>query len=363
MVSFFFTLQFAFLAVTGVHASTKPTNLATISTSGALSALLYTNVGGSGSYKQVTNMIPGTWPSCTAQPSCIQQTKQVSGPLAPFDDEITLVFRGPMDIYNIAVYNASDASATSWTKTSSWGSGGKPSNLVFMNNKGGGASGMWSICGGSSQSYANSAFSDAAASPQTPQGSIPVGEEMNIMTSTACSSSSPCSGFSRGTANHGWAQSKMFVLEFDMPSTTSSSQPPAIWALNAQVVRAAQYGCNCRGMGSPGGCGELDILENLPSPANVNQGISEIYSFKGATGTGNGNYFPRPTNGKVIYGVIFDVKTDQIAIQRWTSWDWTTTQVSRSLVDGYLGATAKVVSFGSTTKRRSHRGRMNLGGM
>lgn len=28
-----------------------------------------------------------------------------------------------------------------------------------------------------------------------------------------------------------------------------------------QVVRTAQYGCNCRGMGGNGGCGEFDIVE------------------------------------------------------------------------------------------------------
>lgn len=30
-----------------------------------------------------------------------------------------------------------------------------------------------------------------------------------------------------------------------------------------QVLRTSQYGCNCRGMGGNGGCGEFDILEAI----------------------------------------------------------------------------------------------------
>ena len=132
-----------------------------------------------------------------------------------------------------------------------------------------------------------------------------------------------------------------------------SSNPPAIWLLNQQVVNAAQYGCNCRGMGGDGGCGEIDLFEVLPS--NLNQGITEIYSFKGATGGGDGNYWARPTSGVVTYMAILDIQTDSIAIQRLTSWDFTQTQITRSIIDGYLSATSMIVPFGSAGQRRSER--------
>lgn len=35
-----------------------------------------------------------------------------------------------------------------------------------------------------------------------------------------------------------------------------------------QVVRTAQYGCNCRGAGGNGGCGEFDIVEAGREPAH-----------------------------------------------------------------------------------------------
>ncbi|KAH8103483.1 putative TOS1-like glycosyl hydrolase-domain-containing protein [Cristinia sonorae] len=346
-------------ALASVVQAILPNNVVTPSTSGSLSAIKYTNVGGSGTYNQVTSMIKGSWPSCTANPSCITTPKQVSGPLAPFNEEMTAVLRGPMTLHNIAVYQPSvNSSSATWKRTSLWQQNSAPDNLVFMNNKGGGASGEWDIgdtiaCGGNSQSFANGAFTDAVGSPnaEVHNGNLPNGNEVNIVTATSCTDV-PCDGFARGTASHGWAGSKAFVFEFEMPSDGSST-PPAIWLLNQQVVNAAQYGCNCRGMGGQGGCGELDVFEVLPN--NLNQGISEIYSFKGATGGGDGNFFARPTGGVVTYMAILDMQTDSIAIQRLSSWDFGQAAMTRSIVDGYLGVPSKLVSFAAGNKRRSER--------
>ena len=141
----------------------------------------------------------------------------------------------------------------------------------------------------------------------------------------------------------------MIVIDYNMPSDPTNL--PAMWALNGQVVRAAQYGCNCRGMGGDGGCGELDFSETLT--ANSPHAISEIYSFKGATGLGDNNWFPRPTSGRATIAVIFDVKTDAIEIIRFTGFDYTQTQLTRSLIDGYLAAPAFTMAFGSPSRRRS----------
>jgi hypothetical protein len=42
---------------------------------------------------------------------------------------------------------------------------------------------------------------------------------------------------------------------------------------------------------------------------------------------------------------IFDVKSDQILIQRLTSFDWNTNSFSRGLIDEYLASPAKIVSM------------------
>lgn len=166
------------------------------------------------------------------------------------------------------------------------------------------------------------------------------------MTSEACTKDS-CDGFFRGTAYKGWADSKAFVIDYNMPENGANS---AIWALNGQVVRSAQYGCNCRGMGGDGGCGELDIAETLQP--NSPQAISEIYSFKGATGSG-ASFLPRPTSGRATILVIFDVKTDSVTIQRLNGFDYAQTQLPRSMIDGYINAPAMVIPFGSN-KRSVH---------
>jgi hypothetical protein len=116
------------------------TNLtfAQASTTGALSGLRYRNVGGSGgSYNQITSMHPGVFPTCNVNPTCEAKAVTVSGPLAPFDDQMTFGFRS-MNVYNIAVFQPDNniASATSWGKTSSFTASSPASNLVWMNNMG-----------------------------------------------------------------------------------------------------------------------------------------------------------------------------------------------------------------------------------
>ena len=174
------------------------------------------------------------------------------------------------------------------------------------------------------------------------------------MTAETCASR-PCDGFARGTANHGWAGSKMLVVTFDMPSSADASKVPAIWALNAQIVWSAQYGCNCRNEG-PQGCGELDIAEVLyGNNDDPNAAISEIYSYKGATGSG-ASAFARPVDTPTTYSVVFDVANDIISINELTEWDYTQTAVTRSIISGYADASAgETVSFSSNTRRADKR--------
>lgn len=140
----FTTLQLITAALFALQVNAgSPSNVIAASTSGALSSLKYSNVGGSGSYDQVVNMVAGAWPSCTVQNHCQTAPKSVSGNLAPFDEELTMVFRAPMTLNNIAVYQPANTSAQTWSKVSSWSLGSQPDNLVFMNNKGGSKSGEW----------------------------------------------------------------------------------------------------------------------------------------------------------------------------------------------------------------------------
>ncbi|KAH7375642.1 TOS1 protein [Plectosphaerella cucumerina] len=64
---------------------------------GAVDHILYSNVGHPGTYKAVSHM--------GSDGSCKYESKEFSGPLAPYNEELTALFRGPMNLAQFAVYN------------------------------------------------------------------------------------------------------------------------------------------------------------------------------------------------------------------------------------------------------------------
>lgn len=284
------------------------------------SVITINNLGTSGTYPRVTSMNPGTFGQTCPADACVKQNTNISGPLTPFNEEMTLNLRGPLELYDLAVYQPTQAGGTgaSWSRVSMWNRC-TSDNVVFMNNEGGNGSGIWTPCGGNSQSYASADGATAAKAPTTFSGSLANGVEVNVLSASACSGqgdSSEC-GFYRGVALHGWSGvngAKIFVMRTRMPRYTGApgknyTDEPAIWMLNARIVRTAQYGCNCRGVGSPGGCGELDVAE-VVKQAHPMHATSTIYSYQGAVGadgiTGAGHYFLRPVNQSAILVVIYD---------------------------------------------------------
>lgn len=61
------------------------------------------------------------------------------------------------------------------------------------------------------------------------------------------------------------------------------------------MLRTAQYGCNCRGMGGNGGCGEFDIVEAVIGSEYEDMLFTTVYDFKGTGSPGTNKYFRRPT--------------------------------------------------------------------
>lgn len=296
----------------------------------AVSAITYTNVGASGSYGQVVDSTVA--PSCTPN-VCDKQTKDVSGPLVPFNEEMTMVLSGPMEIYQLAVYEPGAggyARVAYWDRCTTQG-------LAWVGNK------QWYQCNGFVQSYVNAnGTAESDASVQF-GGSLEAGVGVNVMASALCSGTSAGSdcGFSRGLALHGFAGdaagNKIFVTKFRMPL---GDVTPAYWILPAQVVRSSQYGCNCRGEGAAGGCGELDVAEVLggatANPAHPEQATTTIYSFQGVTGGGT-DYFQRPVYETATFVVIFDAASSSIALRRLGATDFDFAgEIPQSKVAGWL---------------------------
>jgi hypothetical protein len=273
-----------------------------------VAAITYTNVGATGSYDRVVTSTVA--PSCTPN-VCDKAATPVSGPLAPFTEEMTLVFSGPMELYQIAVYNPAAgnyARVAYWDRCTTDG-------LAFAGND------AWYQCNGYVQSYVTATGTTSSPTPVQFGGSLEAGVGINVMSSTMCTGTTDGTdcGFSRGLALHGFAGdssgSKIFATKFRMPI---GDVTPAYWLLPAQVVRSAQYGCNCRGEGADGGCGEIDIAEvlggNMP-PAHPEQATTTIYSFQGVNG-GGADYFQRPVYETATFVVIFDAPSSSIAIRR-----------------------------------------------
>lgn len=264
-------------------------------------SMTFTSVGGSGFYSKVIDM------RCNGSQECVQADYGVSGPLAPFHEDLTLSFRGPMSIQAISVFHRSRTRA--WLQTSSYNaSSGNVKNMVFLNNRGDAAkSGEWDICHGNSQSFATSDATTSSTKSVSFRGELDDGMELNVMSANPCDNS--C-GFSRGIAYAGWSGiEKIFIVKAKMPQAQSGRNIPAIWMLNGQVVRTAQYGCNCRGQGTSGkwkgGCGELDVAEVVAG--DTSKISSAIYSFQGARSADD--HSERPTDVYVIYVVIFAFET------------------------------------------------------
>jgi len=248
-----------------------------------------------------------------------------------------------MEVYNVAIYEPSNGV---WNRVSYWDrSQPLGTNLVWMVNKGGSPyPGDWSICHGNSQTYLSADGNNAASSPQPFTGTLGNDDNVNVMSSQRCSDDVNCPGFERQVDYTGWRGNscgeKMIVFSAQMPniyqSGVTNNNLPAIWLLNGQVVRTNQWGCNCRGVGADGGCGEIDIVEAIPGRSDQDL-TSTLYSFKQSLGA-NG-VFTRPANSISTYAVIFDGSgTGAIHAIELSDFPYSSTQIAQSTVTGWTNS-------------------------
>ncbi|KAL8004892.1 putative Cell wall protein YJL171C/Tos1 [Plasmopara halstedii] len=264
----------------------------------------------------------GTYRKVTEIGTCTTEEVFSKDPVGPMSEEVSMVFRGPLNIHNIAVFTGSIEQ--NWSKVSSYdASAGIQDNLVFMSNLNVDYTGANS----SPQGYAtanatatatestlfNGWLADAADTSIRGGGPcVSTGCEVNIMTAKKCSEVDVCIGYYGKLGYHGWnGGMKMFVTKVQMPMGSTANMP-AIWLLNAQVVRANQYGCNCRGWGAYGGCGEIDISEVIETTTGYNKVSTHYYFYDGTVSPGADNYAARPIDSAVTYVVIIDNSNDGI---------------------------------------------------
>ncbi|TYZ64725.1 hypothetical protein PybrP1_002856 [[Pythium] brassicae (nom. inval.)] len=264
--------------------------------------------------KQAGN-VPGSYNRVTKLAGCVKQRVSHYSPVGPLSEEVSMVFRGPMDIYNIAVY---DGSSGTFKRVSSYDrAGGQPENLVFLNNKnvdysGQNHHGPQGLAGADGVATASaptklSGFLREASNPNAIGAGpgVQTGAEVNIMKNQKCNGG--CAGYHGANDYHGWGGSrKVFVAKVKMPRGAKPDQP-AIWMLNAQVLHANQYGCNCRGAGPTGGCGELDVAEVIETNAARNRVTTHYYFYDGSVvAPGGDNFAARPSDRATTYVTLID---------------------------------------------------------
>ncbi|KAG7397956.1 hypothetical protein PHYBOEH_011885 [Phytophthora boehmeriae] len=302
---------------TKTSTSTTSTSTTTQTSTGTAASLSSATISSSFVYSGTdAGSAAGTYGKVTEMSSCTTEDVSLTDPVGPFSEEVTMVFRGPMNIYNIGVFTGS--SGSDWTKVSSYDSdAGTQDNMVFMNNMNIDYTGAdsspqgYSTSDGTATATESTTFGGtlADASDTSKVGGGPcvtTGCEVNIMTATNCADEDGCIGYYDDMGFHGWdGGMKMFVTKVMMP-TGSTANLPAIWMLNAQVVRASQYGCNCRGEGAEGGCGELDVAEVIETNTAQDKVSTHYYFYDGSVSPGGDNYASRPTDSAVTYVTIID---------------------------------------------------------
>ncbi|KAG6962154.1 hypothetical protein JG688_00008741 [Phytophthora aleatoria] len=292
--------------------------------------------------------VPGSYNRVTDLGSCTKEPVQVNSPVGPMSEPVSMIFRGPQEIQNIAVY-VDEGGNGSWPRVSSYcRKDGTVENLTFMNNKNIDYSGQnahgpqgYASADGKDKADEATVFSGelAEASDPTKIGGGPgiaTGVEINIMTGEKCNGQ--CLGFSGDNDYQGWnGGKKAFVTEVKMPKGKMPDQP-AMWMLNAQVMHSNQYGCNCRGIGPVGGCGELDIAEVIETNPSRDKVTTHYYFYDGTVlSPGGDNFAPRSYDSNTVYVTLIDDSNEGlIKIVELESFDFTQTELGslvQQLVD------------------------------
>ncbi|KAG7383427.1 target of Sbf [Phytophthora pseudosyringae] len=292
--------------------------------------------------------VAGSYDRVTDLGSCTKESVSVQSPVGPMSEPVTMIFRGPCTIENIAVFSDEGGNGT-WNRVSSYSrQDGTVDNLTFMNNKNIDYSGQNQH---GPQGYASADGKDKADEPTVFKGElseasdptkigggpgVQTGAEINIMTGEKCDGQ--CLGFAGDNDYQGWnGGKKAFVTEVKMPKGSTPDQP-AIWMLNAQVVHSNQYGCNCRGMGSVGGCGELDIAEVIETCDARDKVTTHYYFYDGSVlSPGGDNFASRSYDETTVYVTLIDDSNEGlIKIVELAKFDFTQTELGslyQQLVD------------------------------
>ncbi|KAG0670679.1 hypothetical protein C6P40_005233, partial [Pichia californica] len=290
-----------------------------------------------------------------------------NGPIAPLDAELTVHFRGPINLLKFGYYVTSSYSfgdtSGSWERLAYYDSVEQTAdNVTFLANYG-----NENTCLGNAFDYVDSTgLKKANDSEILSNTTVPFAHEFAIASNITCDGTDDCGAYrTDGQAYHGfYGINKMFLFEFNAPHDTSEESKsnksdgydmPAIWLLNAQIPRTSQYPLNANCTSWNSGSGEFDIFEVM-NYTERNHFFSTIHDFQGSgdigTGLQNWGYLERTPDSTMIGGVVFgEDKTITVFLSNSTSIDST---ISNSDLNDWLSVLEKETENKTTLKSVSN---------
>lgn len=344
----------------------------------AYDKISFTNVGFAGTFLPVSKFSDITSDTkCTCE---VGEKQWFSGTNAPLADHLSVHFRGPLKLSQFAYYTSpsfvvnNNRSSSDWSRNAYYEASSQTAeNVTFVGNVGDD-----SPCLGKALGYVSSdgLTQASAATVLGSSNSISSDQEYAIFSNVSC----PKSGLGKGCgvyrsgipAFYGFdGTTKMFLFEFEMPTeskTNSSSYSyydlPAIWLLNDNIPRTAQYPTNSNCSCWASGCGEFDIFEVMNSTER-NHFYSTFHTFQGIEDLGTGiqsyGYIPRDTENTMKGGVIFDSTGNVVTfLSNSTTFDATLTfedvnalLASIAISDTYSSQLASISATAPTTTSKS----------
>lgn len=296
--------------------------------------LQFDNVGYEGYYYPVSKIEALSDGSCSCAKD-LDNPFTFSGPLAPLDEELTVHFRGPMNLKKFAYYVSSSyetgQTTGSWDRLAYYDADeGTADNVTFLANYG-----TENECLGNASYYVSSDGLEKSDSSQILDNTtIPSALEFAIASGIKCNGTDDCGAYRSDCAPyHGfYGVNKMFLFEFNAPSDTSEEQSvnktdgydmPAIWLLNTHILRTSQYPTNGNCSSWNTGSGEFDIFEVM-NYTERNNFYATIHDYQGiddiGTGIQNFGYLERTPDATMKGGVVFgEDKTITVFLSNSTS--------------------------------------------
>lgn len=327
------------------------------SNSQEVKVLQFENFGFTGYYSQVGSMSNLYSDDCSCELASDKVT--FSGTNTPLNEEVSVHFRGPLQLNKFAYYVSSDYEyendSGEWSRKAYFDASSQTAeNVTFLTK-----AGKNSTCLGKALTYADSdGISEASSSTILAEDTlINSQDEFVIFSNISCGSSglsNDCGVYRDGIpAYHGfYGTVKMFLFEFKMPTESKVSEDevsnynmPAIWLLNAQIPRTSQYSTSVNCSCWRSGCGEFDIFEVM-NTTEANHLYSTIHDYQGTdnieTGMAVYGHMARDTTGTMIGGVSFDNKGNAITwLSNSTSFN---ESISASDVNNWIGGDGTIAA-------------------